>query len=293
MCGEGVVKVDAPQTGAVAPGVHADAARCRVDALVARARRERGVYGCVILFRRELDRFLRYSAQTIVSPALTTLLWFLVFGYSLGERLQEIKGIPYVDFLVPGLVMMALIINTFLNSGFSFFISKIHGTVVDLMVTPLTPLQIIAGYTGASVVRGIAVGGVIWAVAILMGASTLHQVGITVAFLLLTCMSFALFGLIVGILARDFDHINFIPNFLIMPFTFLGGVFYSIDMLPGPWDTVSRFNPILYMVNGLRYGMTGVSDVPVGLGLAIVTVSVLLCLGIAWWLLATGRKLRE
>ncbi len=271
----------------------ANTARERTAAIVTRAQQESGRYGTWILFRKEMDRFIKVSGQTIVSPVLTTLLWFLVFGYSLGERLQEIQGIPYVDFLVPGLIMMALIMNSFLNSGFSFFISKIHGTVTDLLVSPLSPMQILAAYSSASILRGMLVGGAIWIVAALMGASTLHNLGLTLLFMALTCFVFALLGLIIGILARDFDHVNFIPSFLIMPLTFLGGVFYSIEMLPKPWDSASMLNPILYMVNGLRYGMTGVSDVPVYWGLLIVCSAVGTCWSLAWWLLATGRKLRE
>lgn len=246
-----------------------------------------------MLFRKELDRFIKVSGQTIISPVLTTLLWFLVFGYSLGERLQEIRGIPYVDFLVPGLIMMALIMNSFLNSGFSFFISKIHGTVTDLLVSPLSSVQILIAYSAASILRGMLVGVAIWIVAASMGASTIHNLSLTLLFMGLTCFVFALLGLIIGILARDFDHVNFIPSFLIMPLTFLGGVFYSIEMLPEPWDSVSMLNPILYMVNGLRYGMTGVSDVPVYWGLLIVCSAVSACWIFAWWLLATGKKLRE
>lgn len=275
------------------PERHRAAAHQRIEAISARARRERGLYGTWVLFGKEIDRFMKVAMQTIISPALTTLLWFLVFGYSLGERLQEINGIPYVDFLVPGLIMMAVIMNSFMNAGFSFFISKMHGSVTDLLVTPLSPLQIVVAYAGAAVVRGLTVAAVIWLVAGLMGASTLYNIGFTLLFLTLTSLGFALLGFIVGVLATDFDHVNFLPNFLIMPLTFLGGVFYSIHLLPSPWDRVSLFNPILYMINGLRYGMTGVSDVPVAWGVLFVTSVVIACFALAWWILATGKKLRE
>ncbi len=269
----------------------AAAARHFEEAL-GRARRESGLWGTWSLFKKEMHRFLSIAGQTIISPVLTTMLWYLVFGYSLGERLDEIRGIPYTDFLVPGLVMMAIIVNAFLNSGFSFFIGKVHGTLTDLLVTPLKPWQITVAYAGASVFRAMAVGIVIWAVAAFMGAGTFHNVGWTLVFMFLTSAAFALFGLISGILAKDFDHINFVPSFLLMPLTFLGGVFYSVHMLPGPWDRVSLFNPIVYMVNGLRYGMTGVSDVPVMPGFAIVLVSVLAGLGVVLWLLGSGRGLK-
>lgn len=257
-----------------------------------RAVAEAGLWGTWSLFRKEMHRFLSIAGQTVISPVITTMLWYLVFGYSLGDRLDTLRGIPYTDFLVPGLVMMAIITNAFLNSAFSFFIGKVHGTVVDLLISPLKPWQIIVAYSAASVARAMAVGLVIWAVAALMGAGTLYNVGWTLVFMFLTSFGFALFGLAAGILAKDFDHINFVPSFLLLPLTFLGGVFYSVKLLPAPWDQISLFNPIVYMVNGLRYGMTGVSDVPVMPGFAIVLASVLAGMGIVAWLLATGRGLK-
>lgn len=254
-----------------------------------RARGEGGLFGTWTLFRKEMHRFLSIAGQTVLSPVLTTMLWYLVFGYSLGDRLDVIRGIPYTDFLVPGLVMMATITNAFLNCGFSFFIGKVHGTVVDLLVSPLKPYQITLAYTMAGVVRAMMVGGVIWAVAAFMGAGTMHNVGITLLFLFGTSFAFALLGLATGIIAQDFDHVNFIPAFLLIPLTFLGGVFYSINLLPPPWNYVSLGNPIVYMVNGLRYGMTGVSDVPVLPGLLIVALTVLLGLLLVSWILRTGR----
>lgn len=269
------------------------AAEIHFAGAVARGRAEAGLFGMWVLFRKEMHRFLSIAGQTVLSPVVTTMLWYLVFGYSLGDRLDVIRGIPYTDFLVPGLVMMAIITNAFLNSGFSFFIGKVHGTVVDLLVSPLRPWQIMAAYCGASVIRALLVGAVIWLVAGLMGAQTLSHPVWTVLFMLLTSLAFALFGLLVGVLASDFDHINFVPNFLLLPLTFLGGVFYSVQMLPSPWGQVSLYNPIVYMVNGLRYGMTGVSDVPVLPGFGIVLFSV-----VAGWvavqrLLATGRGIKS
>ncbi|MEX0325836.1 MAG: ABC transporter permease [Puniceicoccaceae bacterium] len=269
-----------------------ESARQHISEVRSRGQAESGLWGTWTLFKKEMHRFLSIAGQTVVSPVLTTMLWYLVFGYSLGDRLDEINGIPYTDFLVPGLVMMAIITNAFLNSAFSFFIGKVHGTVVDLMVSPLRPWQIAMAYTSASVVRAVAVGSVIWAVAAAMGAGTTFHVGWTLLFMILTSFAFALLGLATGILAKDFDHINFIPNFLLLPLTFLGGVFYSIRLLPSPWDSISLFNPIIYMVNGLRYGMTGVSDVPILPGVAISAGSVLAGLILVLWLLSSGRGLK-
>lgn len=236
---------------------------------------------------------MKMAGQSVVSPVLTTMLYFVVFGFTLGARLQEVRGIPYVDFLVPGLVMLNLINSAYMNSAFSLFLSKVHGSVVDILLTPLTPLQIMTGYLGASLLRALLTGGMIWLVAALMGAGTLHNIGVTIIFMVLTSLGFGLLGLVVAIWARDFDHVNFLPSFLLMPLTFLGGVFYSIEMLPAEWALVSKFNPILYMVNGLRYGMTGVSDVPVFFGMAIVGGLVLVSGILAAWLLASGKRLRD
>ncbi|MFW5965876.1 MAG: ABC transporter permease [Persicimonas sp.] len=278
------------------------AARERIEEL-AQVAEAQGFYGAWMLFKKEMKRFWNIAGQTVVSPVVTTMLYFLVFGYSLGDRLEEIQGVPYVDFLVPGLVMLALINNAFINSAFSFFINKIHGTLVDILVTPLTHAQLMFGYTAASIVRAVMIGAIIWAIAVAMGAEQVIamlggaegvvNLGITLSFMVLTALAFAFLGLDIAIVAEDFDHINLLPNFLITPLAFLGGVFYSIEMLPAPWDLVSKFNPILYMVNGLRYGMTGVSDVPLSHGYAVVISLNLLFGTIAWWLLSTGKKIRE
>lgn len=296
---EGYSEEDA--TGAPPPSA-VRAARERIPKL-AEAAEEQGWFGAWMLFRKEIKRFWSIAGQTIVSPVVTTMLYFLVFGYSLGGRLREVRGIPYVDFLVPGLVMLSLINNAFINSAFSFFINKIHGTLVDILVTPLTHLQLMVGYTAASIVRAVLIGSIIWGVAMLMGAehvvATLTGPGavvhvlITLSFMVMTALAFAFLGLDIAIVAEDFDHINLLPNFLITPLAFLGGVFYSITMLPEPWNTVSRFNPVLYMVNGLRYGMTGVTDVPLWLGYLVVGGLDIVFGAVAWWLLSTGKKIRE
>lgn len=253
---------------------HTAAAQQHTQSVKQRASTEHGFYGTWTLLLKELHRFFVFAGQTLASPVLTTILWYLVFGYSFGDRLAEINGIPYTDFLIPGLVMMSVIMNAFMNSSFSFFVTKIHGNLVDLLVSPLHPWQLIFAYTVSSIVRAVLVGIIIWVIAALMGANTVHHMGWTIAFLLLTSAAFALLGFITGILAKDFDHINFIPSFLLMPLTFLGGVFYSVNMLPEPWNDVSRFNPVVYMVNGLRYGMTGYADVPLWTGVWIVSATV-------------------
>lgn len=270
----------------------AQRAQARIEEIVeqAKAPNQRGAW---TLFTREFLRFWKMAPQTLISPVITTMLYFLIFGYSLGDRLQTIKGIPYVDFLVPGLVMLALINNAYLNSAFSLFIGKIHGMVIDLLVTPLSYTQFVIAYISASVTRAMMVGTIIWVVSMVMGASAIYNLPLTILFMVLTSLMFSLLGLIVAIVAEEFDQVNLLPSFIITPLTFLGGVFYSIEMLPAPWDTVSRFNPVLYMVNGLRYGMTGIADVPVWQGLLLVSSLVVVLGFIAQRLLQTGYNLRS
>lgn len=274
------------------PAAAEEAARRRIAGLIDKAQHKSFV-GPWTLFYKEILRFALIAWQTVVSPVVTTMLYFLVFGYSLGDRLQEVQGVVYVDFLVPGLVMLALITNAYINSAFSLFIAKIHGTIIDLLVTPLTYTQFLSAYVAAALARAMLIGGIIWVVALLMGSQAWHNVPLALLFMVLTALAFAFIGLIIAIVGEDFDHINLLPSFLITPLTFLGGVFYSIEMLPEPWDTVSLFNPILYMVNGVRYGMVGVTDVPVWHGLVLLGVMNLVFGGLALWLLKTGKKIRE
>lgn len=268
------------------------AARARTGMLVERARAP-GLVGPWTLFAKEVRRFWSSAGQSVVSPVLSTVLYLLVFGHAIGARVPPVDGVPYADFLAPGLVMLGLINNAFINSAFSLFLARIQGTVVDILVTPLSPLEILVAYNAASVLRAMLVGALVWAVAALLGAHTLAHVGTTLAFMLLASLLFSLVGMVAAIHARDFNHLNLLPSFVITPLVFLGGVFWSVTMLPEPWRQVSLANPVLYMVNGLRYGMVGRSDVPVLAGAAWLVVAIAVVGGYAWRLLRTGRKLRE
>lgn len=258
-----------------------------------RSSKNHGFYGTYGLFRREIARFLSMFWGSMLSPVLTTVLWFLVFGYSLGDRLKEIEGIPYVDFLVPGLIIMSVVMNSFMNAGFSFLINKVHGSITDLLASPLSPLQITLAYIAAAAMRGLFIGLMIWLVAGLMGASTLANPPLTLLMIILASASFGALGLSVGILAKDFEQVNLVPNFVILPLTFLGGVFYSIKMLPEPWDTVALFNPLLYLLSELRYSMTGYADVPAGAGFAGGVLFLLSGATLSYLLLKTGYRVRD
>ncbi len=270
-----------------------DLALERIRRTAEEARGSSGWYNAWILFRREIKRFMVILGQTVMSPVITTMLYFLVFGFSLGSRLDQMGGVSYMDFLTPGLIMMSLISNSYINSAFSFFLTKVHGSVVDILVSPLSNIQIMAAYTAASLVRGLLTSFIIWGIAAAFGAGTVFDPVLTIAFMVVVSCSFSLFGLATAVVAKEFEHVNFVPNFVVVPFTFLGGVFYSVELLPGAWSTVARCNPFLYMVNGIRYGMTGVSDVSIGACFAVSGVSLLMAAGLAWGLLKSGKNLRS
>jgi len=273
--------------------ISSEAASQLIQSALQNAKKQRAWYGTWMLFRREIKRFLSILGQSILSPVLSTLLYFLVFGFSLGQRIDTVQGIDYIDFIAPGLVTMALINNSFFNASFSFFLGKIHGSIVDLLASPIGPVQILLAYCAAAVLRGMITGSIIWLISGLMGADTLYSPLTAFGFMIGSSFVFGLFGLTTAILATEFEHINFIPSFVMMPLSFLGGVFYSTSMLPEFWAKISHFNPILYIVNGIRYGMTGVSDVPPWQGAVFLTVTGFGLLIYTVYLLQSGKKVRE
>jgi len=244
------------------------------------------------LFIKETRRFLRVPGQTLAQPVVTTALYFLVFGFALGGRVREIDGVTYVRFIVPGLVMLSLIQNAFLNTASSMFIAKMQGTIVDLLIAPLSAVELLLAFTLAAVLRGLLVGVIVWLVAaIFTGFSVAHPLWVAV-FALLVSMTFALIGLCIAIWSDKFEQLNLIPTFVITPLTFLGGVFYSARMLPEPWAAITRANPILYMVEGLRYGLLGLDTTSPWLGLGICGAIAGIALSLVWWMLKSGYKLR-
>lgn len=244
------------------------------------------------LFLKEVRRFSKVWLQTILSPIVTTSLYFLVFGVALGSRLKTVGSTPYIEFVVPGLMMLSMINAAFLNASSSLFQSKIHGTHVDLLTAPLGGLELLLAYVGASVLRALWVGLLVWLVATVFTGPQLFSVGWTLFFSVAVSAAFASLGLLAAIYSEKFDHLAIMPNFVLTPLTFLGGVFYSVHMLPEPWSTVSRLNPILYTVNGLRYGLLGVSDVPVIPAACAVFGLMLGLLSACTWVLHQGVRLR-
>jgi ABC-2 type transport system permease protein len=250
-------------------------------------------YGLWTLFAKEVRRFLRVPGQTLLSPVVTTVLYFVVFGWSLGGRLAEIGGVPYARFIVPGLVALGVVTNAYSNSASSLFVMKLQGTVVDLLVSPLTYGEILWAFIGAAVVRGLVVGGVMWLVAgVFEGFGLAHPL-FALALVLLAAILFAALGLVTAIWASSFEQVNFIPTFFITPLTFLGGVFYSVDMLPPALRGFTLANPIFYMVDGVRFGMLGISDANPWTGATLLASLAGAAVAVAYALLRSGYRLRE
>jgi len=249
-------------------------------------------YGLWTLFSKEVRRFLRVPGQTLLSPVITTVLYFVVFGWSLGGRLREVHGVPYARFIVPGLVALGVVTNAYSNSASSLFVMKLQGTVVDLLVSPLTYGEILWAFVSASVLRGLLVGAVMWAVAGLFEGFGLAHPLFALALVVLAALLFAALGLVTAIWASTFEQVNFVPTFFITPLTFLGGVFYSVEMLPPGFRRFTLANPIFYMVDGVRYGMLGVSDASPWTGAALLGALAALAMGAAYLLLRSGYQLR-
>jgi ABC-2 type transport system permease protein len=248
--------------------------------------------GLWTLFDKEVRRFLRVPGQTLLSPVVTTTLYFVVFGYSLGSRLREVEGVPYGRFIVPGLVTLGVVTNAYLNTASSMFVMKIQGTILDLLVSPLTHGEVLAGFVGAAVLRGMLVGLVMWGVAgIFTGFELAHPL-LAVFVLLLAATAFAALGLMTAIWATTFERVNFFPTFLITPLTFLGGVFYSVGMLPPVLQHVTRWNPIFYLVDAVRFALLGISDAPPWAGTSLVAVLAAASTAGAYAMLRSGYRLR-
>lgn len=249
--------------------------------------------GMSTLFMKEVRRFIRIPGQTLLSPLISTSLYFVVFGSALSGRISEIEGVSYLAFIVPGLIFLSVANNAFINASSSIFSSKIQGTIVDLLVAPLGPLELIVGMAGGAVVRGILVGLLTWVVGIVFAGPSLHNGLLTLSVMVLGAYAFALLGLISGLWAEKFEQVNFFPTFVMLPLTFLGGVFYNVQQLPGIWRTVSLLNPVVYLVDGLRYGILGVSMFEPWVAPTVLLVLAVVSTAAVWTLFARGYKLKS
>lgn len=250
------------------------------------------ITGFLTLALRESKRVIRIWKQTLVPPVITTTLYFLIFGQLIGSRIGEMHGVSYMQFIAPGLVMMTAITASYINTSSSFFLSKFNKTYEELLVSPLSSHNIIWGYVAGSVIRGGLAGILVMLVALIFITFNIHSWFMILSTLLLTSISFALGGLINAIYAKSFDDVGIIPTFVLTPLTYLGGVFYSISLLPEFWQVVSKFNPIVYMINGFRYGFLGISDVPVYYTFLVLGLLVIGLYWIAFTLIEKGVGLR-
>ncbi|MGB3718452.1 MAG: sugar ABC transporter permease [Proteobacteria bacterium] len=241
----------------------------------------------------EMSRTRRTLLQSIVSPVLTTSLYFIVFGAAIGQRIPEIGGVSYGAFIVPGLTMLLLLTQSVMNASFGIYFPRFTGTIYEVLSAPISSMEIVLGYVGAAATKSIILG-----IAVLVTASFFVPLQIAhpfwmVSFLLLTAITFSLLGFIIGIWADGFEKLQFVPMLIITPLTFLGGTFYSIDVLPPFWQAVSLFNPIVYLVSGFRWSFHGVADVNVGISLGMTMVFLVACLIAIWRIFATGYRLKN
>lgn len=245
------------------------------------------------LVYKEINRFMRIWVQTIVPPAITMTLYFIIFGNLIGSRIGQMHGFSYMEYIVPGLIMMSVITNSYSNVASSFFSAKFQKNIEELLVAPVPNHIIIAGYVMGGVTRGLLVGILVTCVALFFVDLTVQHWFIVVSIVFLTSVLFALGGLINAVFATTFDDISIIPTFVLTPLTYLGGVFYSIDLLPEFWQAVSKINPIVYMVNGFRYGFLGVSDVNVTTAFGVLLVFIAALYALAYYLISKGKGLRS
>jgi ABC-2 type transport system permease protein len=248
--------------------------------------------GARTLLNKELRRFWRVPGQTILQPLVSTSLYFVVFGYTLGGRQTSVEGVSYVEYIVPGLVFLGVANNAFLNSSSSFFMGKIQGTIVDLLVAPLGPLELLFGFVLGAMARGLLVGGLTWTVALAFTPARLASWPLALFFLVAPAFVFAVLGLLAGMWAEKFEQVNFFPTFLMLPLTFLGGVFYSVRSLPEPFRSASVFNPVVPMVEGLRAGVLGIDEGTVGWAVLELLVLAAASTALVWRLLRRGYKMR-
>lgn len=250
-------------------------------------------HGVWAIYRFEMARFGRTLWQSLVTPVITTSLYFVVFGAAIGSRMNEVDGVSYGAFIVPGLIMLSVLTQSISNASFGIYFPKFTGTIYELLSAPVSPLEIVLAYVGAAATKSLILGLVILGTAALFVPVHIEHPVVMVAFLILTAFTFSLFGFIIGIWAKGFEQLQIIPMLVITPLTFLGGAFYSVDMLPSPWRTVTLFNPVVYLISGLRWSFYESSDVAVATSLAATAGFLVVCLAVVSWMFRTGYRLKN
>jgi len=245
------------------------------------------------IYTAEMRRTRNTLMQSIASPVISTCLYFVVFGSAIGSRIESVGGVSYGAFIVPGLMMLSLLTQSISNASFGIFFPKFTGTVYEVLSAPISFFEIIVGYVGAAATKSLIIGTIILITASFFVDLRIAHPFWMLAFLLMTCIAFSLFGFIIGLWADNFEKLQVVPLLVITPLVFLGGTFYSIDMLPPLWQKISLFNPVLYLISGFRWSFYEVADVNVGLSLAMTAGFLVACLGIVWYMFRTGYKLKQ
>jgi ABC-2 type transport system permease protein len=251
------------------------------------------LYAIRVIYKYEMLRAFETIAQSFASPVISTVLYFVVFGSAIGSRIESVEGVSYGAFIVPGLMMLALLTQSIANASFGIFFPKFTGTIYEVLSAPISFVEIVIGYVGAAATKSFIIGLIILATAGFFVPLHIAHPFWMLVFLVLTCITFSLFGLLIGLWATDFEKLQLIPLLVITPLVFLGGSFYSVSMLPPAWQTVTLFNPVVYLISGFRWSFFEVADVSVGLSLSIVLVFLGACLAIVWWMFKTGYRLKQ
>ena len=250
-------------------------------------------YAIRVIYKYEMLRAFETILQSFASPVLSTVLYFVVFGSAIGTRIESVEGVSYGAFIVPGLMMLALLTQSIANASFGIFFPKFTGTIYEILSAPISFIEILIGYVGAAATKSLIIGIIILATAGFFVPLQIAHPFWMLFFLVLTCIAFSLFGFIIGLWATNFEKLQLIPMLVITPLVFLGGTFYSVDMLPPAWQTVTLFNPVVYLVSGFRWSFFEVADVSVSLSLAVILLFLGLCLVVVWWMFKTGYRLKQ
>jgi ABC-2 type transport system permease protein len=249
-------------------------------------------YGVRAIYYFELARWFRTLVQSLLSPVISTSLYFVVFGAAIGSRMAQIEGVSYGAFIVPGLIMLSVLTESISNASFGIYMPRYSGTIYEVLSAPISAMEIVIGYVGAAATKSMMLGLVILATARLFVPFSIQHPLWMLSFLILTSLTFSLFGFIIGLWASGWEKLQIIPIMVITPLAFLGGSFYSISMLPPVWQKITLFNPVVYLINGFRWSFYGVSDVAVGVSLGMTLLFLALCLIVIWWIFKTGYRLK-
>jgi len=251
------------------------------------------IHGVRAIYRFEMNRAMRTWAQSIIAPVLTTSLYFIVFGSAIGSRMGDIGGVSYGAYIIPGLLMLSLLSESISNAAFGIYMPKWSGTIYELLSAPVNWIEVLMGYVGAAATKSLILSTLILLTARLFVPYHIAHPVWLLGLLVLTAVTFCLFGFIIGLWADNFQKLQIVPLLVITPLTFLGGAFYSISMLPEPWQTVSLFNPVVYLISGLRWAFYGAGDVPIAISTGMTLGFMAACLGVVWWVFRTGWRIRR